>query len=311
MTTIEGRTITSPGGDELTVYDDDDFADVLGFASLRQRGQMMQWSTLRRHVLGALFYGGPMLDPVSGRAATKLLDRAIERGLPADTNRFATTSLMQSPAMSLCIERETRGTARRTFAVQLVALPESWYRKLLDDSSPDDALPTSAELGGGSSDEAGGSTTELDEPFPPRSVEPVVPEPDPDPPRPILEIEIAHSVATAMLTQVVEIISAGTSDSPLLPALRAEITELEDRLGHQVGYADKLRRQLRDAGDEIVALKHERDGLRQRLRSAEHNLKVATSADAQRIIDVEVRRQLDRMMRQAPNGQHAKAVATG
>ena len=57
--------------------------------------------------------------------------------------------------------------------------------------------------------------------------------------------------------------------------------------------------------DELSAVKYERDGLRTRLRSAEHNLKVATTGDTQRIIDAEVRKALDKLMRQAPDSPKA------
>lgn len=306
------RTAITPAGEEIELLADSDVRALLSVEGepVQRVGMMLTWSDLRRHMLGALFYGGAVHDQ-SGRASTKLLDQAIERGLSADTSRFAMTNALSSPAVALCVARDNRGRARRTFSMWLTALPESWYLKLLAEAPSDDVVdddpPTPSELVDGGTSTMGAAELDDDSAV---VVEPVVPELEPAP-RPVLEVEIANSVATAMLTQVVEIIAAGTSDSHLLPLLRSQIVGLEDRLGQQVGYVDKLRRQLRDAGDEISALRMERDGLRQRARTAEYNLSVATGADAQRIIDAEVRRQLDRIMRQAPGGEHSKAVAVG
>ena len=125
-----------------------------------------------------------------------------------------------------------------------------------------------------------------------------------EPPTPPLAVEVAEAVATALLAQVAAIITQGNAQAPANDRLRSELSTLTERLGTQVDYVDKLRRDLRASTDQIAALKVERDGLRQRLRDTEHNLRVATSADTQRIIDAEVHRQLDKVMRQAPNGQH-------
>lgn len=76
--------------------------------------------------------------------------------------------------------------------------------------------------------------------------------------------------------------------------------ELPGRLADQTSYAQRLRRELSDVSDELVAVKAERDGLRQRVRQLEHNLGAATSADRERQIEAEVRRRLERIMRERP-----------
>lgn len=78
--------------------------------------------------------------------------------------------------------------------------------------------------------------------------------------------------------------------------------ELADRLGTITAYAARLRSELASASDDIVALRAERDGLRQRLRQAETNVEAARRGDVdrERSIEHEVRRRLDRMMRERP-----------
>lgn len=321
------RTVTSPVGDSITIFDDDDFAVLLGVEP-GSRHYAMHVSTVgharaRAAVLHALWHEGAVLDPKSGRAGAMLRERALRYDLPADSHPNVATNVCNSPSVGLCIARETN--AKRTYAMRLVALPDVWYRLLttgrerwnadraaaetvaalvlpeqpaqldLDDTSPPDIVESTPEPGQVPSDLPGLDAAALELPD--------------DEPRPI-EIELTNAVATALLAQVVEIISTGNGSPAALKRLQVDYEAIVSRLGEQTTYGDRLRRQLREAGDEIHALKLERDGLRVRLRVAEHNLRVAAGADANRIIDAEVRRQVDRFMRETPNGVHSKQVTS-
>jgi len=72
------------------------------------------------------------------------------------------------------------------------------------------------------------------------------------------------------------------------------------RLASQLEYSERMRRSYIEAGDELKAVKAERDGLRQRVRQLEHNLDVEQGRDFERTIQDEVRRRLDRVMRERP-----------
>jgi hypothetical protein len=199
--------------------------------------------------------------------------------------------------MRYCVERVTKG--KRTSLIQLVALPESWLGRV-DGSLRDASFVGTAQM---SIDDAGDRVH-------PAPV--VVPDPAPvveksTGPNSDVEHSVADAVATALLARVIEIMSTGNGNAVAMKnaQLTTDVADLTRRLGEQVGYVERLRRDLRQVQDELIATKSERDGLRQRAQAAEHNLKIATGADAQRIIDAEVHRQVDRIMRQAPGSDKA------
>lgn len=310
------RTVTTPVGDELRVYSDADLLTLYGDGRpINAVALMMSWAPRRDSPRGpallALWHEGAVEDRKSGRAAMLLHERAVRYGLAADIRPAAVTTAMSQGAFGeLFVERETKG--KRTYAIRLVAIAERWLPYLERPIEPAPAT-TSAEPTGSDDDttatvtpepepegRTGGATCERGGVS--ADVAALAPAAAPS----SVEFELTNAVATALLTQVVEIISTGAGAGPQLGRLQLDVEALEARLGTQVAYVDKLRRQLREAGDEITALRFERDGLRTRLRKAEHNLTVAMSADAQRIIDAEVQRQLDKIMRQAPNGEHSK-----
>jgi hypothetical protein len=274
-------TVTSPAGDEVRIYDVETFAELIGFEPGQRHSTALLLTPERFAVLDILWRFGAITDK-SGRAGSMLSERAGVAHTPG---------VLRAPAVAACVERV--GNTRRVHGLRLVALPEVWLaildpgtkvggvsRPAPEAESSDDGLPAHVA---DSADSA-----------------PVEPELAP------IEVELANAVATALLAQVVEIISTGGNAHSELRRLQLDVEGLRERLGTQVAYVDRLRRDLRDAGDEIAALKGERDGLRQRLRSTEYNLKAATSGDARRIIDAEVRRQVDRVMREVPNGEHSR-----
>jgi len=78
--------------------------------------------------------------------------------------------------------------------------------------------------------------------------------------------------------------------------------ECAERHGTATAYAARIRRDLAATGEELAAVKAERDGLRARVRDLERNVTQLGRAggDSERAIESEVRRRLDRIMRERP-----------
>jgi uncharacterized protein (DUF3084 family) len=75
--------------------------------------------------------------------------------------------------------------------------------------------------------------------------------------------------------------------------------EVAERLAKALEYGQKLRRELGETGDELKAVKQERDMLRQRLHIAEANMDKALG-DGRRFVDAEVQKALGRIMSAKP-----------
>jgi hypothetical protein len=288
----EQTTVKSLAGEDVIVFDDADFAELAGFDPTSHSFKLsfqLRPNTLA--VLRALWRHGSVVDR-SGLAVGHLADRVRSLNTQDD---FNINAVLTTPLMQHAVERVTKG--RRTMQIALVALPRTWHRKVegslaeepVKDMTPvDPARPIQPQL----------SLTD-------DAVPTAVPTADVD----AAHYDVADAVATALMARVVEILSNnGTNVLAVKNAqLTGEIANLTRRLGEQTSYVERLRRDLREAQDEVIAAKFDRDGLRARAQAAEHNLRVATGADAQRIIDAEVHRQIDKMMRQAPGSQHGAA----
>lgn len=298
---MSDRTVTSPVGDTILLLADDELAELAGLdaTNAHSMGQVLQQTPDRMALLGALWRHGPVIDRQSGRATAKLVELA-GGGIKNPT------AILTAAPVSPIVERKCNG--KRTYEIRLAALPERWLRAI------ESAHPAAAMRAEPPDDDrlAADVGSERMEGEPPDDEAATAPSGSPSPllatvtdlPERAAPLVAADAVATALLAQVAAIISRGTDEAPVANRLRDDLVTLSDRLATQVEYVEKLRRDLRGSGDTITALKAERDGLRQRLRDAEHNLKVATSVDTQRVIDAEVHRQMERMMRQAPAGQH-------
>jgi hypothetical protein len=278
------RTITTPAGDVVEIIPDDELIAVaeLEIATLRLTGT-------RAALLRSLWHDGPVIDP-KGFAMRTLADRA--RSTRSDTGN--NSALLRDPPMHVCVERKIRG--RRTDAIRLVALPESWVDRIAE---IEQVAQANAATNGFGTPIAVDAVTHEPIVVPPVSVaEGATVHTQPDTPP-----ELADAIAHALWTRLLDTLAGNRIDSGELVRLRADVDQLRGRLGEQTGYADRLRRELRQAQDDLIAAVHERDGLRQRLHACETNLRAATSStDTQRIIDAEVRRQLDRVMRTKPVG---------
>jgi hypothetical protein len=281
---VRVRTITTPGGQLVQVIPDAAYASRHDVSERSLRA----WQS-KRPVLGALWLRGPVEDE-SGQATAKLHELAAELGYEAAPS--AITALLGDLAPA--VQRERRG--KRTYRIELDTLPELWATRLLEDEEL--TLLAHRNGDGEAPREAPEATEALPAPIEAPEAERASEEllaPSEEAP----SLEVTSSVAMALLTRVVEIISTGSSDETSA-RLRSERDDARDRLRSQTEHSEKLRRDLRATGDEVAALKLERDGLRKRVRISEENLRKATSPDVQRTVDELVRRELDKLMRAAP-----------
>jgi hypothetical protein len=310
---MASKTVTSPAGETIEIVPDVDWCELTGTTDHALR----MWNAgAKRFLVGELWLGGESADPKSGRATTLLHARMRERfGDEIKSQPNSITMMMSDYLNAPAFERKTNG--KRTQLIRLIALPELWYGKLManldewEDTSPIDPDPIPEPPPGDR------EAAELMEPIilgstqTDESFEEMIRDMELDAPtiyadeKPPLEISIASQVAMSLLTTVVEIISAG-SGAAVDEKVRALTGDLEDvmgKLGARLEENDRLRRQLRQAGDEITALRHERDGLRSRLRSTEANLTAALKGDAVQAINGEIMRRVDAIMRVAPKGK--------
>ena len=119
---------------------------------------------------------------------------------------------------------------------------------------------------------------------------------------PSIEVEIAGQVAMELLTRVVDIISAGnaTDADPEVRRLRNELVHGQGLLAQRLEENDRMRKPLRQTGDELSAVKMERDSLRTRLRQTEANFMSALKGESAQAVTTEVMKRVDRIMRESP-----------
>lgn len=299
------ETVKSPAGETVEIFDDDEFKVLMGFdesQSQRAFTFSMGVTAERFAVLRALWEHGKFVDK-SGRASIHVAEYTLKHyGVPI----LNPSAVFSAPSLNACLSRDIRG--KRTSRIQLVALPVRWHAIVTGNEQPhiygSKPTPQLVEVVR-SLDDARDARAAL----PPPPTAPAAPSPVDEHRRADVEHEVADAVATALMARVVEIITTNHGNIAAQRAAQArdEVRQLEKRLGEQVAYVERLRRDLRSVQDELSAIKLERDGLRQRLRTAEFNLQTATGADAQRLIDAEVHRQVDRMMRQAPTTKGREA----
>lgn len=318
------RTVISPGGETVELVGDEQF---LRRYNLAPRTLNDMWAN-RVPLLSTLWVSPAFVDK-TGRATFKVAE-AIAALTDVRPNPLSLNALMNKGGpISQCVDRTIRG--KRCFEIRLVRLPQSWYDRLeranlkptaapkpsraldgVPEPSPVDAAEAGADAETGvygrpvvvdetervelrlGADGAAQTTTES--PLPPKW------EPAP------MELQISQVVAMQLLTAVVEIVSSGKAPdhAPRIAQLEADLREVEQRLGAQYDETKRLRRKLGEAADVISAKQVEVDGLRRRLRIAEHNLGVAGSADVNRLVTEQVREELAKIMRSAPGDVHAR-----
>ena len=315
---MTSETVTSPVGDRIEIVSNEDWVKV---TDTPEHG-LRQWYVGRKPwVIRALWEHGEFTNS-SGRATLDLYTYMAEHyEMPGQSdNSKSVTSLLAHPMNAPAFERATNG--KRTHAIKLVALPEIWYRKLMQD------IADSPNRNGDQAAAEAVAALVLPEAPETAPQAPVVDKTQQEAPQapwtdddwsqlqldaptiyeepPPLEIHIANQVALSLLTTVVEIISSGSADTTQLTGatrLTQELEQSQHLLSQRLMENDKLRRQLREAGDAITALRTERDGLRTRLRMTEHNLTEVLKGETAQAVNSEIQKRVDQFMRTAPTAK--------
>jgi hypothetical protein len=303
MTSKSGGTVKSPAGQTISILSNAEWAELAGVTEDSVRKPMVT----KLNLIRALWHRGTITD-ASGRATAKLHARATGYGYQG--TQVAVTGLIADPMNALAIERSTNG--KRTYSIKLVALPERWLERIgqLDaqDADAQEAQRAEERVGLSVVPEPESAPVEPSEPEPapeePQEASSDVPELEPIPglDEQVTYLEVAPSIAMALLTQVVEIISAGSPETAdrRVRQLQSDMGEMSDKLARRLAENDSLRRRLGEAGDQIIALKHERDGLFMKLRAAQHNLEQATNIDTERYVKARVEQEIAKLMQAKP-----------
>lgn len=281
-------TITSPAGDLIEVVDDADFMEVFDINEI----DMRIWAP-KRPIFAALWYEGAVVDHQSGRATHFLWERAVRHGYPSKESAVA--SVLNSPMMHGCLERDVN--VKRTYSIKLVRLPASYVERLKQ-TKPAKAPPRPkeekevVEPGPGPEPEPEQAATQGNAAISPSTVEPVSE----------LTEDAAAAVARHLLAEVIRVVTSEQPDNEaIFREVNAELVDTRQKLANALEYGQKMRREASETGDELRAVKTERDTLRQRLRATEANLTAALGGEGRRFIDEEVRKQLGRIMEAKPS----------
>jgi hypothetical protein len=297
---MNSKVISRAGG-TIEVYSDDDWCKMTGTAP-----HALMWTQSRESLLRTLWNEGTFVDEKTGRASRKLLDVAVAKyGFKAKTIT-GVLALLNSTTFEPAVERKING--KRTYRVELVALPQYWFDNLTKPVEVVEPEPVEIQPAPPVVDVEAHQPAELD--VDDRRLSVVDPGPPPVDVEPSMEFQVTEAVAHALLTQVIEIITAGPTviaDTQRVTTLEADIRQAQARLSQRLEENDKLRRVVRELQDQLAAAHNERDGLRHRLKAAEYNLEKAMSGDAQRIIQGEVMKELDKVMRAAPGSSKGAA----
>ena len=300
---MSSRTVKSAIGTDIEIVADTDWALTAGVSPKA----LTNWHGSKPLVIRELWEHGPAIDANGG--ATAVLYERMQKHYPNTFHklpeRSAITPLLSDEGNAPAFERNVKG--KRCYSIELVAMPDVWYRKLIGDLGI--RMPTFAATPvalNGTKPEP----IEATEPPPVVQLDEFVSTDTetlsidiPDVSGPSIEVEIAGQVAMELLTRVVEIISAGDSHGVTDVKLRQLQTEYETvagRLAQRLEENDRMRRQLRETGEELAAVKLERDGLRQRLRQTEANLTSALKGESAHAVTTEVMKRVDRIMRETP-----------
>lgn len=300
-TPMSSRTVESPTGAKIEIVTDDDWCLTAGINPKSIR----MWIGSKPLVVRELWEHGPATD-MGGRATGVLMER-IREHYPNTVYELAQPSAMHSllsgTANAAAFHRKTKG--KRTYEIELTAMPEVWYEKLRSDMG--ESMPTFAAIPVTTNGNHA-EPIEATEPF----IDSVLSNPDmilpvekslPEVYSPVIEVEIASQVAMELLTRVIEIVAAGDSGGMRDTRIRQLQTDMESvtgRLAQRLEENDRMRKQLRETGEELQAVKSERDSLRQRLRQTEANLNAALKGESAHAVTTEVMKRVDRIMRETP-----------
>lgn len=299
--------VKSAAGNEIEVLSDDEWLELTGGTIQALR----MWTRTKPVVVRYLWEHGGVSDEKGG--ATGVLFDGIREAYPdaqLGKHPTAVTMLMADDFNAPAFDRKVNG--KRTYAIDLVAMPETWLRKLEYDlehrknghhpqpieepvaAEPIEEPPAAVNGHTPTDDEINELLDSI------QTDAPTVFETSPP-----IDLEVASQVAMSLLTTVVEIISAGTPTvvDTKVRQLQSDLETVASRLAQRLEENERMRRQLREVGDEVRALRQERDGLRSRLRATETNLQAALKGETSQAVTAEINKRIDQFMRVAPKGK--------
>lgn len=288
-------TVTSPAGESIDVVSDDDYLAVCEHVEGDgHRALSYRFATGKGTILASLWHHGAFIDERGG-ATARLHEVATTLGYNGAP--VALTNLMKQSSLTPALERKIKG--KRTYAIRLTTLPESWFQALRSTTGlPKTNGHASPEPDAPADDVA--QVTHYDET-----------EPTPDPDMALTAsyfalpegLEATAGVAGALLASVVKIIRSGTytpQAEAQLEVMRRALDEAQTRLAQRLDENGVLRRRLDQALESNRALIHERDGLRARLMQVESNLTAALKGDDAAYVRSKVEHELERIMKARP-----------
>lgn len=332
---MASRIVTSPAGERIEVVSDEDWYKL---TDSTWEGVRQWWGrkASKPFIIMELWLGGKVEERKGGRASNMLYEAMLAR-FPNEIEfpQGSIAHIMQAGINAPAFERVTNG--KRTYEIKMVSLPETWFRKM-NEGLKERGLPRKDTKVIAKPSHVANITNESDAFEHPQSsyVAPIdqvgtpigeqLVDMDSGPPltdddfdnmirdmdldaptiydiQPPLELSVASQVAMSLLTTVVEIITAGSGEAvdERVRVLNGQLQEVMTKLAARLTENDTYRRQLREAGDQIIALRTERDGLRSRLRATEANLTAALKGDAAIAVNGEIMRRVDEVMRVAPS----------
>ena len=123
---MTSRTVKSPAGADVEIVED---ANWIATAGVSDRSLRM-WARSKPLVVRELWEHGPV-ENASGSAVRDLWER-IENHYPQDIAEFgepdSLNSLVKDATNAAAFHRVTN--AKRTYHIELIAMPEIWYEKL-------------------------------------------------------------------------------------------------------------------------------------------------------------------------------------
>jgi hypothetical protein len=313
---MSSRTVTSPAGELVEIVPDSDWLALVGAEN--DKG-MRQWGeSLKPYVFCALWNQGTFTNK-SGRASIDVFEW-IHTNFPAHKMPKGThgvMSLWRNPTNAPAVETKING--KRTFSIRLIALPETWYSKVLKmkprgngvapeapvapQAAPvvDPALEATIDRQTAAIAQQGRPTADesewTDEDFQALQLDAPTFFEQPPP----LEAHVSNQVAMSLLLAVVEIINNGTvGNLTASKRLSDDLQQVQEVLAKRLEENGRLRKQLREAATTIVELRQERDQIRTRLLMTERNLTEVLRGDTAQVVNAEVRKRVDAVMRQTP-----------
>lgn len=289
-TTPTTRTVRSPAGQSVEVVPDQEWADLTGNSVLAVRRNY----TTKMAVFRVLWEKGTVRSP-SGQATEALRVAARPYGWSGRTTA-GITSMLNESINAPAVKRAING--RRCMAITLEALPEYWHNIITTVAPPRGVQPAAPPR----------PHPEVPAPeVPARGIGRVLVEPDPAPSASTngtVDVDVASAVAASLLAQVVAMVNTPPAavDRSEVDRVTAELNTAQQRVAHLLADNESLRTRYREQGETLRDTVAERDGLRKRLRMAEHNVDAVLNGPNRGAVADAINRELAKVMEARPAG---------